>query len=90
MEPGNQEPFHETGSQKIRMAVPVPVISPPQPHRVLSSYGLITGFVVDKEIVFQMCVIDDGARGGIGGVVVSERTRVCLTERNRHQVANDN
>ena len=61
MEPGNLEPLHgtRTGSQKIRMTVLVPVNSRPQPHRVLSSYSLITGFVVDKEIVFQMCVVDD-------------------------------
>ena len=45
MEPVNPEPLHGTGAKKIRMAVPVPAISP---HRVLSSYGLITGFVVDK------------------------------------------
>ena len=52
MEPGNPELLHRTGSQKIRMAVPVPAIKPPQPHHMLSSYGLITGFAVDKEIVF--------------------------------------
>ena len=69
MEPGNPEPLHGTGFQKIRMAVPVSVISPPQPHRVLSSYVLITGFVVDKEIVFQMCVVNDGTWGGVGGWV---------------------
>ena len=69
MELGNLEPLHgtRTGSQKIRMTVLVPVISRPQPHRVLSSYRLITGFVVDKEIVFQMCVVDDRTRGGVGG-----------------------
>ena len=72
------------------MAVPVPAILPPQPHHVLSSYGLTTGFVADKEIVFQICVVDDGTRGGVGGVGVSERTRICLTAQNRHQVANDN
>ena len=88
MEPGNPEPLHGigTGSQTIRMAVPVPVVSPPQPHLVLSSYGLITSCVVDKEIVFQMCIIDDGTRVGVG---VSEKTQVCLSTRNRHQVAND-
>ena len=53
-------------------------------------YDLIKGFVVDKEIVFQMCVINDGTRGEVGGVAVSERTRICLTARKRHQVANDN
>ena len=92
MKPGNPEPLHwtETGSQKIRMLVPVPANSTPQPHRALSSYSLITGFVVDKEIVFQMCVVDDGTRGEIGGVGMSKRTRVCLTVRNHHQVANDN
>ena len=66
MEPGNPELLHGTGSQKIRMAVPVPIILPPQPHRVLSSYSLIIGFVVDKEIVFQMLVVDNGTRGGVG------------------------
>ena len=64
MEPGNPEPLRGTGFQTIQMVVSVPAISPPQPHRVLSSYGLITGFVVDKEIVFRMCVDDDGTRGG--------------------------
>ena len=87
MEPGNPEPLRGTGSQKIRMAVPEPVISPPQPHHVLSSYGLITGFVVDKDIFFKCASLTTEHGDRVG---VSERTRVCLTARNRHQVANDN
>ena len=92
MEPGNPESLHGTGSQKNRMAVLVQAVSTPRPHSMLSSYGLITDFVVDKEIFFQMqmCVVDDRTRGGVNGVRVIEMTRVCLTVLNHHQVANDN